>query len=281
MLKPIIKWAGGKTQLVDYLIDKLPLNLLNDLSDDNKQIRYFEPFLGSGAMMLALQPKRAIVNDINQALINMYQVVSDQAKVQCNSLCQKINVLDAAAASYYDHRKLFNQKLKQNQYDESLAALFIFLNKHCFNGLYRVNSNGEFNVPYNSSIRKSVDISNLINVAKYLNQHVTLNCGDFAIITQQVSSGDLVFIDSPYPPLRDKTFSEYNAIKFTDEDHKRLAVECKRLDQLKAYVIITNHDTPLIRNLYQSFNINKVKVQRNINSNSANRTSEEIIITNF
>ena len=282
-MKPIIKWAGGKKQLVNRLTNKIPINLLNDLKDINKTNRYFEPFIGGGALLISLQPQRAYLNDINKALINIYLTCQQQAVQKCQSLIQKIQNYDINInkEKYYKLRILFNKKLKNNEYDEEMAALFIFLNKHCFNGLYRVNANNEFNVPFNSSLKPSIDINNLIQVADYLKKCVTICNNDFQQVTAIVEKNDFVFIDSPYPPLNDKTFSEYNAIKFNINDHKRLAQEFIRLDKLGAYIMATNHDTLLIRSLYSNFNIEKVKVKRNVNSDGNNRTSEEIIITNF
>lgn len=295
-MKPIIKWVGGKSQLADKLLSKMPQNILIKLKDPQSSIRYFEPFLGGGAVTFVLAPTNAYLNDINFALINMYNAV----KYHLNELINLINDYDTDITSkkYYALRNVFNQKLlnlsninvsqinlsKINSFniniDIELAALFIFLNKHGFNGLFRVNKNGEFNVPFNQSNRSSININNLSDVSNYL-QNVHLFCGDFINITQLVQPDDFVFIDSPYPPLKDKTFSEYNAIKFSNDDHIRLAHEVIRLDKLHAYVMITNHDTPLIRSLYSQFNIDKVTVSRNINSVGTNRKSEEIIITNF
>ena len=281
-MKPIIKWPGGKTQLMPKLLEIIPKQLINDLQDVNKTNRYVEPFLGGGAVLFALKPVRPIVNDLNQALINLYRVLQSQASSQCASFIQLINYLDSHISEdlYYSSRDKFNNKLKNNQYDEEMAVLFLFLNKHCFNGLYRVNRNGDFNVPYNKSLAASINSQNVIDIANYLYNNVQLECNDFAQITSQVSDGDLVFIDSPYPPLKDKTFSEYNAVKFSAEDHIRLAYEVDRIAKF-ANIIVTNHDTKLIRSLYRNFNIEKVTVARNVNCNGSNRKSEEIIITNF
>lgn len=277
-MKPVIKWAGGKTQLVTKLINKIPTYILNNLQSISKQNKYIEPFLGSGAMLFALTPQRAIANDINRALINMYNVISYSPK----ELINLINTYDTNITSqkYYSLRDIFNNKLCNNEYDIELAALFIFLNKHGFNGLYRVNAKNRFNVPFNKSTRPSINTNNIQQISAYL-AHIQLYCTDFINVTSLASKDDLIFIDSPYPPIRDKTFAEYNAIKFIDADHIRLAHEINRLHNIGVYIIATNHDTPLIRKLYNRFNIEKVSVQRNINSNGNNRKSEEIIITNF
>ncbi len=271
-MKPIVKWVGGKTQLLPKIKELLPPTY-------NK---YYEPFLGGGAVLLDLNPKEAIVNDINFELINMYQQVRDNVE-------QVIKVLDNIdknheassdpKAFYYVTRAVYNELSSRSTPEQ--AARFIYLNKHCFNGLYRVNSKGEFNVPFNGKLTGgSFDAEHLRAVSRQI-QNVEFLCGDFEKIAKYPEPKSFMFIDSPYAPLTPTSFVDYTKEGFSYEDHKRLADFYMEMSDYGVYCMLTNHDTEFIRDLYRGFNFTEVDVRRSINRNGDNRKGKEVIITNY
>ena len=275
-MKPIIKWVGGKQGSLQYIREMLPPDF-----DPNKQM-YYEPFLGGGAVLLDLIPKQAIVSDINPELINMY----NQIKYNVDSVITYLRTLDYwhdeaqdKKAYYYRIRENFNVSLGFNT--TSQAARFIYLNKHCFNGLYRVNSKGEFNVPFNGKLTgRSFDPEHLREVSKQI-QNVEFRCSDFERTLIDALPGDFVFLDSPYAPLTPTSFVDYTKEGFSYEDHVRLAKIFKELSDSGVKCMLTNHDTELIRELYKDYNIKVVDVRRSINRDGANRKGKEVIITNY
>jgi DNA adenine methylase len=275
---PFVKWAGGKRQLLSQIKERMPKQYNN----------YFEPFVGGGAVICELLPANALINDINKALINAYRQI-------CNSpeaFLKAVNVLDEEMVGkrtealckeyYYFIREHYNDKLMKAEYDVELAALFVFLNKHCFNGLYRVNGKGLFNVPYNNSRRTSVDENAIMETSEYL-KGVTIIDGDFEEACKNATKGDFIFIDSPYAPLNPTSFESYTKEGFDIESHKRLAKLFDDLTSRGCYCMLTNHNTELINDLYGSkgYKIDAVSVKRMINSDASNRVGEEVIICNY
>ena len=163
-----------------------------------------------------------------------------------------------------------------------LAALFVFINKHCFNGLYRVNGKGLFNVPYNNSYRVSADKENIMAVSRYL-QNVTITDGDFEDACKNASNGDFIFLDSPYAPLNPSSFESYTKEGFDIESHERLARLYDELTKRGCYCMLTNHNTDLINERYggKGYGIDVVSVKRMINSDASHRVGEEVIICNY
>ena len=272
-IAPFVKWAGGKRQLLTKIKERMPEKFNN----------YFEPFVGGGAVIFGLQPANARINDINKALINTYRQICDVPK----DFLSLVNRLDEemwedGKAYYYSLREQYNDKLMKAEYDTELAALFVFINKHCFNGLYRVNGKGLFNVPYNNSRRTSADETAIMDISKYL-QKVTITDGDFAIACRDAKEGDFLFLDSPYAPLNPTSFESYTKEGFDIESHKRLAKLYDELTDRGCYCILTNHNTELINELYggKNYKIDVVSVKRMINSDASNRVGEEVIICNY
>lgn len=271
-MKPVIKWAGGKTQLLEHIRAMMPAHCNH----------YYEPFIGGGAVLLDLAPSGATINDINSELINMYR----QIKTDPDGLICALGGLDAAheeapeaKAYFYGVRDAFNN-CKDSATAEQAARL-IYLNKHCFNGLYRVNAKGLFNVPFNNKKKgNSFDEDNIRQVSAYL-QGVEIRCGDFEAVLDGVEHGDFVFFDSPYVPLNPTSFTDYTKEGFDYGDHVRLAELYKRLSEQGVSCMLTNHNTELVRALYKDFHIKVVQVSRNINSRASERTGEEVIITNY
>ena len=270
-MQPFVKWAGGKKQLLTILTANMP----------KQYNRYYEPFVGGGALLLNIRPNSPVINDINKSLINTYTCIRDYPDKVISIINQwDQSIIQNSKNIYYEARNIFNTKLINNEYDVELAGLFIFLNKHCFNGLFRVNKKGLFNVPYNNSTKNSIIEDNIYKISAYL-KNVIIYCDDFINITKQVQKDDFIFFDSPYDELSAMTFNSYTKDGFLEDDHIRLANEFKRLSSIGAYCILTNHNTELINNLYSGFSIQTVSVKRSINRNGNNRTGEEVIIKNF
>ncbi len=272
-IAPFVKWAGGKRQLLSQIKERMP----------EKYNNYFEPFVGGGAVAFELLPEKALINDINKALINAYKQICDAP----DAFLKMVNNLDAemwedGKKYYYSLREHYNDKLMKAEYDVELAALFVFINKHCFNGLYRVNGKGLFNVPYNNSRRVSVDEGAIRDISKYL-QGITIIDGDFEEACKGAKKGDFIFIDSPYAPLNPTSFESYTKEGFDIESHRRLARLYDELTERGCYCMLTNHNTELINGLYgnKGYTIDVVSVKRMINSDASNRVGEEVIICNY
>ena len=272
-IAPFVKWAGGKRQLLSQIKERMP----------EKYNNYFEPFVGGGAVVFGLLPENALINDINKALINAYRQICNEPDM----FLKVINKLDQemwedGKKYYYSLREHYNDKLMKAEYDVELAALFVFINKHCFNGLYRVNGKGLFNVPYNNSRRSSVDESVIMEVSEYL-QGITIMNGDFQEISASAKKGDFIFLDSPYAPLNPTSFESYTKEGFDIESHRRLSKFYDELTAKGCYCMLTNHNTELINELYgnKGYKIDVVSVKRMINSDASNRVGEEVIICNY
>lgn len=270
---PFVKWAGGKRQLLPRIKERMP-EKFND---------YYEPFVGGGAVIFELLPGNALINDINKALINTYKQICNTPEAFLKAISRlDEEIWEDGRKYYYFLREHYNDKLMKAEYDMELAALFVFINKHCFNGLYRVNGKGLFNVPYNNSRRASVDEKSILDTSKYL-QGVTILEGDFEAACENAKKSDFVFIDSPYAPLNPASFESYTKEGFDLESHKRLAKLYDELTARGCYCMLTNHNTELINELYgnKGYKIDVVSVKRMINSDASNRVGEEVIICNY
>lgn len=272
-LSPFLKWAGGKRQLLDKIIDRMPKSFNN----------YYEPFIGGGALLFELQPAKAVINDINASLINAYITIAEKPFEFISAVTElDSQIPEDGKAYYYSLRERYNNKLVKTEYDTELAALFVFLNKHCFNGLYRVNAKGLFNVPYNNSKRESINNESIIAISEYL-KNVKIMQGDFEKACNDAQRGDFVFFDSPYAPLNPTSFESYTKEGFDIESHKRLANLFKKLTDKGCYCMLTNHNTEFINDLYgnKGYKMDVVSVKRMINSNASKRVGEEVIIYNY
>lgn len=270
---PFVKWAGGKRQLLTQIRERMP----------EKYDRYYEPFVGGGAVVFELLPQKAVINDINQSLVNAYRQICDKPEEFINTVNQLDSEMWEDGKGYYcSLRQLYNEKLMREEFDVELAALFVFINKHCFNGLYRVNGKGLFNVPYNNSRKSSIDKDSIWAVSKYL-KNVIIMDGDFENACKEAKTGDFIFIDSPYVPLNPTSFESYTKEGFDIESHKRLANLYDELTARGCYCMLTNHNTDLIRELYgnKGYRIDVVSVRRSINSDASKRMGEEVIICNY
>lgn len=272
--KPFVKWAGGKRQIIDKLKQYVP-----DEFDT-----YYEPFIGGGALLFELSPRRAVINDSNEELMNVYSVLCDEEKFK--KMCSVLNHYEKEHCEefYYDIR---NKDRNKNAYkrlsDYTRAARTIYLNKACFNGLYRVNSKNEFNVPFGKKERvNTYDGGNLITVSNYLTMNdVEILSVDFEQSVKNAKKGDFIYFDPPYDS-ETSTFNSYTEDGFGKDEQIRLAKVFKELDSRGCYVMLSNHNTSLINDLYKNFNIHVIEAKRNINSNGKKRGKvKEVIITNF
>ena len=272
--KPFVKWAGGKRQIIAKLKSFIPV-------DYNT---YYEPFVGGGALLFELSPERAVINDYNHELINVYKVLCDEEKFK--QMCKVLNAHETNHNEeyYYEIRNKDRNKKSFNRLaDYTKAARTIYLNKSCFYGLYRVNSKYEFNVPFGKKTKvNTYEGSNLITVSNYLTMNnVTILSVDFEESVKDAKKGDFIYFDPPYDSDT-SSFTNYTENGFGKEEQKRLARVYKELCERGCYVMLSNHNTKLINELYEDFNIHVIEAKRNINANGKKRGKvEEVIITNY
>lgn len=287
-VKSFIKWAGGKGQLLDIIREKYPESIN----------RYCEPFVGGGAVLLDVlanfKPKEVLINDINQELINAYIHIRDNAEDIIDSLSdmqEKFWNMNSNQQKeyFYIQRDKFNNGIRNNTHDISMAILFIFLNKTCFNGLYRVNRQGFYNVPIGSYKKPNICDPDNIRIISSLLQNVQIKCGDYNRCSDFIDENTFVYIDPPYRPLnKTSSFNAYNENKFGDKQQIQLAQFLELLSKKGAKIVASNSDPKNIDkddnffdDIYKSFNINRVKAKRMINSKGSGRGNlNELIIFN-
>lgn len=272
--KPFVKWAGGKRQIVDKLLMYAP----------DEFNTYYEPFVGGGALLFELSPKKAVINDSNKELINVYNVLRNEEKFK--KMCSILNTYEKNNSEefYYELRNKDRNKSSFDRLsDYKRAGRTIYLNKACFNGLYRVNSKNEFNVPFGKKTKvNTYDIGNLITVSNYLtmNDIKILNV-DFEDSVKDAQKGDFIYFDPPYDS-ETSIFNSYTEDGFGKDEQRRLAKVYKELSNKGCYVMLSNNNTTLIKELYKDFNIHIIEAKRSINSNGKKRGKvEEVIITNY
>ncbi|MCE5096566.1 DpnII family type II restriction endonuclease [Staphylococcus devriesei] len=271
-LVPFVKWAGGKTQLLDAI------NALVPYEFDT----YHEPFLGGGATLLSNQPKNAIINDLNYELMTTYNVIKHDVNPlikELKNMVKQHNTNDAK-----DFYMTVREQDLTNLNDIEVASRFLYLNKTGFNGLYRVNSQGKFNVPFNKkeTIKNSTVFSetNLRKLSKYLNENDVLVLNeDFNEALNKVKENDFVFVDSPY----DESYSNYQKGGFHEKEHRELAERLIELDKKGVKWLVTNHNTKLIQSLYKQYDFYEIPVNRFINSDAQKRSNatNEVLILNY
>lgn len=276
LVKPFVKWAGGKRQILSQIKDLLP----------NKIKDYYEPFVGGGAVFLNLQRNNVNINDFNEELINSYISVRDNVNDLISLL--KYHESNNSSEYYYSMRDWDRNGKIKNKTSIERASRFIYLNKTGFNGLFRVNSQGQINVPYGRYKHPSiVNEEILIAVSNYLNKcNINITSGDYYNAIQKAKAGDFVYLDPPYAPVSDdkKSFVGYTLNGFSLDDQIRLKNVVDLLTKRKVNVMLSNSNVTFIRELYRDdkYNINIVKAKRNINSNGKNRGNvDEVIIRNY
>lgn len=276
-MQPFVKWAGGKRQLLSKIKSRVPAVFNN----------YYEPFIGGGALLLDLAHVPSIISDNNHALIEAYETIRDfpgELKEQLNVIQEEHNSIgdkDRVKEFYYTKRSEYNDLIFSRDDLIRKTTLFIYLNKACFNGLYRVNQKGFFNVPSNQKTTINLyNEKNIDEISAFL-RNVAIYNQDFELTVENAQKGDLVFFDSPYAPINPQSFDSYTKEGFSIDEHIRLSELYKTLSKRGVFCILTNHNTELIRELYKDFTIEVVDVKRMINSDSKNREGKEIIVTNY
>lgn len=261
--RPILKWAGGKTQLLGSLLPKAPASYG----------RYIEPFLGGGAMFFALRPEDAVIADSNPELINVYREVAGHVEevIQC------LKRYENTSETFYAVR---DQEWTALPGAEA-AARTIFLNRTCYNGLYRVNKKGQFNVPYGKYKNPRICDEDGLRAASAALRNAEILCADYrSVLERYARPGDFVFLDPPYLPVSEYAdFKRYTKEQFYEEDHVELAKMAAGLHERGCYVLLTNSNHPLVHELYAPFSIDVVQTKRHISCNAGARRGEDVIVT--
>lgn len=272
LVAPVLKWVGGKRQLLPEIRKYIP----------EKISIYYEPFVGGGAVLFDLQPKKAVINDNNKELINLYEVIKNDVDSLIENLKKHKNENDY----YYKIRDLDRNKEKYNQLTAvERASRILFLNKTCYNGLFRVNRAGEFNVPFGRY--KNPNIVNEITlkaVSNYFNKaDITFKCGDFEEVVKGIRKGAFVYFDPPYYPISDSSsFTGYTKSGFDRGEQERLKKLCDRLNKRGIKFLLSNSASEFILDLYKDYKIQIVRAKRGINSKADKRGEvEEVLVRNY
>jgi len=278
LVRPFLKWAGGKRQLLPEIVKYVPKR--------TSKHTYYEPFIGGGALLFQLQPPKAVINDRNKELINCYKVIKDSLDELMEELSK--DKYSNSETSYYEMRDLDRSTKKYASLSEvEKAARIIYLNKTCYNGLFRVNSQGQFNVPFGRYKNPNfLDDAVLIAVNKYLNSNdITLLNQDFAEAVKDANTGDFVYLDPPYDPVsQTASFTGYDVNGFNREEQERLKEEFDALHKKGCKVMLSNSCTDFIMDLYKDYQdtIIKVRATRSINSNALKRGRvDEVLVLNY
>ncbi|MGI5929285.1 DNA adenine methylase [Pseudoflavonifractor sp.] len=269
---PVVKWVGGKRQLLPQILPLIP----------KRMTAYCEPFLGGGAVLFALQPKRALVNDLNKDLITVYRVIKEDA----DALIEHLSRHENTPEYFYRIRDLDRDKEAYAALsDVEKASRLLYLNKTCYNGLFRVNASGAFNSPYGHYRRPNiVNEQTIRGVSRYFNAcDITFFSGDFASVLEQVPKGGFVYLDPPYDPVSDTaSFTGYNRGGFGREEQVRLKECCDALTARGVKFLLSNSATPFIRELYSSYRVSIVQARRAVNSVASRRGAiEEVLVRNY
>jgi DNA adenine methylase len=265
---PFVKWAGGKSQLLTQMAPFFPRELGT----------FFEPFVGGGAVFFHIRPERAVVADLNPELVNAYVIVKRAPKSLMKAL-DRHKLRSNDEAYYYQVRAIDPDSLSP----VDRAARLIFLNKTCFNGLYRVNSRGKFNVPWGGYKNPAVYSRENLLAASRLLKGKNVLCCDYKLACQTAADGDFVYLDPPYHPgSPSSTFTAYTREDFREKEQRELAVLFKDLTARGCKVMLSNSGTPLVRGLYEGFRIEVLSAKRAINSKGTGRGPvDELLIMNF
>lgn len=269
--KPFIKWAGGKAQLLKKFENLFPAR--------GSYQRYIEPFVGGGSVFFHLCPQRGVIADLNEDLINCY----DSIKSDPSALMEKLLMpqFKNDKESFYEIRRKFNSGVLTGV---ERAAAFIYLNKTCFNGLYRVNNSGHYNVPFGKNKYSALfDKDNILGASSLL-QNVVIKKASFAETCADAIRGDFVYFDPPYDSFKDVSpnFTKYTKTSFLKKEQEYLAENFKRLDKIGCKVMLSNADTPLINKLYHGYRIERISVTRFISADGGLRKPvAEVVVMNY
>ena len=272
LVAPVLKWVGGKRQLLGEITPLLPGQITT----------YCEPFLGGGAVLFSLQPSNAVVNDLNADLITVYEVIRDDVEALIASLKHHENT----AAYFYAIRDMDRDKAKYQALSKvERASRMIYLNKTCFNGLFRVNSSGEFNTPFGQYKNPNIVNEPVLRAVScyFRDSGIRFYSEDFAATLDRVEAGGFVYLDPPYDPVSDTaSFTGYNKGGFDKSEQIRLKQCCDDLTRRGVKFLLSNSATPFIRELYQGYEMTIVKAKRAINADATKRGAiEEVLIRNY
>lgn len=261
--KPILKWAGGKTQMLGELMPRVP----------KTYGRYIEPFFGGGALFFSLKPENAIIADSNPELINMYLQVAHHV----DDVIECLQKYENTSEMFYEVRSLDWQTLPKAE----AAARTIYLNKTCFNGLYRVNRSGQFNTPFGKYKNPKICDVDALRLASEALRKAEILCGDYILVLEHYAQpGDFVFLDPPYLPISENSdFKRYTKEQFYEDDHVELAKMIGTLHERGCYVILTNSNHPLVHQLYEQYKIEVIQTKRHISCHGDTRKGEDVIVT--
>lgn len=260
--KPILKWAGGKTQMLGELMPRVP----------KTYGRYIEPFFGGGALFFSLKPENAIIADSNPELINMYLQVAHHV----DDVIECLQKYENTSEMFYEVRSLDWQTLPKAE----AAARTIYLNKTCFNGLYRVNRSGQFNTPFGKYKNPKICDIDALRLASEALRKADILCGDYILVLEHYAQpGDFVFLDPPYLPISENSdFKRYTKEQFYEDDHVELAKMIDTLHERGCYVILTNSNHPLVHQLYEQYKIEVIQTKRHISCHGDTRKGEDVIV---
>lgn len=271
LIAPFLKWVGGKRQLMPAIKELIPKNYTN----------YYEPFIGGGAVFFDLQPKNAVINDFNAELINVYKTIKENPE----ELISDLKIHKNESEYFYDLRALDREDNFENLSNIKKASRVIYLNKTCYNGLYRVNNSGEFNSPFGRYKNPNIVNETTIRaVSKYLNTNkITILNGDFEDALKEIKKGSFVYFDPPYHPVSESSnFTGYVQGGFDIYEQVRLRDLCNKLNEIGINFLLSNSATQFIEDLYKDYKISYVKANRSINSNAKKRGEiDEVLIRNY
>ncbi len=262
---PILKWAGGKTQMLGDLIPRMP----------NDYKKYIEPFIGGGALYFKLQNEKSIIADSNPELINMYREVADH----CDQVIEVLKEYKNDEEMFYSVRA--KDWLECDKVEA--AARMLYLNRTCFNGLYRLNKKGKFNTPYGRYKNPQICNEAKLKAASELLKQTHIVCGDYLnVLNEYAEEDDFIFLDPPYVPISENSdFKRYTKEQFYESDQRNLANEVDELVNKGCKVMLTNSNHPLVHELYGKYKIEIIQTKRNINSRGNGRKGEDVIVTTY
>jgi len=268
-LRPFIRWAGGKQTIVKNLLDNAPNETFIN--------KYWEPFLGAGSLFFANGFANAGLSDVNEHLINAYQQIKNNPQAVYNRLL--FHRRNFSKIYYYKLRDKYNEHLSESTIEQ--AARFIFLVHTCYNGIYRVNQKGEYNVPIGKMEPSLPTLDHLKKVSQKL-KHVQIKTQSYHDILSYVNENDFIYLDPPYPPLEwDSQQQQFTSDKFTAEHQSELAFFANALSERGCFVMISNSNIPLIRNLYEDWNIVEIETTRWVSCKSERKKVTELLIKNY
>ena len=267
--KPFLRWVGGKQQIVTRLLHWLP--------GDIQLRRYVEPFVGAGSLFFALAPQSAALSDLNEHLIHCYESIRDDPELVSAYLCR--HRTHSCRAYYNQQRDTYNKVSKPSA---AQAARFIYLNQACFNGVFRVNKKGEYNVPFGQKDHLALPSVEQLQLVSKLLGPATINCGSYDAVLRGVGASDFVYLDPPYPPLNGTAyFTHYTKDRFGADDQTELADLVVEASQRGCKIMMTNADTAAVRDLYADFRIRPLSVTRFVTCKKKRHKVSELVITNY